>query len=217
MKPLFIRLLIVCSWVLVQLPAFSQTSSSPQVTSSEMYGNPYLFRDWSAGTVKFTSGRIVNQFKLRFDCVRNQLLLQFQGSTFAAESKVQEFVIYTNKKKDSMLFRKGYPAIGNGTDNTYYHVLLDDKVHLLRLVSKNIIEEKELIASGRLRGRLEDVEKFYLLKNGVMVLLPQDKEQLLIALPEQANVLSQFIADNDLRFKTPADYIQLAKKINELQ
>jgi hypothetical protein len=194
-----------------------QTEVSTGEVNSEMYGNPYLIRDWSDGIVKFTSGRVVNQFKLRFDCVRNQLLLQFQGSTFAAESKVREFVMYTNKKKDSLVFRKGYPATGKATENTFYQVLLEGKTQLLKLVSKNIIEEREMIASSRKHGRLEDEEKYYLFRDGAMILLPPERELILAALPEKATALSAFITENNLRFKSEADYIQLATKYNELQ
>jgi hypothetical protein len=131
---------------------------------------------------------------------------------------VKEFVMYTGsgKKKDSLVFRKGYPAIDKGNESTYYQVLLEGKTQLLRLISKNVVEEKELIASARARGRLEEEIKYYLLQDGTMILLPPDRTQILNALPGQATALGQFISDNNLRFRTQADYIQLAKKYNEL-
>jgi hypothetical protein len=222
MKPLTRQLIPACIlFFCLYQPAFSQDAAAiGGEKSSELFGNPYLIREWSEGAVKFSSGRVVNQFKLRFDCVRNQLILQFQGSTFAAESKVKEFVLYTGsgKKKDSLVFRKGYPAVNNATDNTYYHVLVDEKVQLLRLVSKNIVEEKELISSNRngARGRLEDDEKYYLLKDGSMIFLSAEKDDLLKALPEKADALSAFISEKRLRFKSHQDYTLLVSKYVEL-
>ena len=215
---LFHLITICCFLLLLQNTAHSQVDNPDKDVNGELYGNPYIIKDWSEGLVKFTSGRVLNQFKLRFDCVRNQLVLQFQGSTFAAESKVKEFVMYTGsgKKKDSLVFRKGYPAIDKGNEHTFYQVLFEGKTQLLRLIAKNVIEEKELIASSRARGRLEEEEKYYLLKEGAMILLPPDRAQILNALPAQATALAQFITDNNLRFRTQADYIQLAKKYNEL-
>lgn len=218
MKPLRVKFIISCcfSFLLYQ-SSFSQEATNTSELNSEMFGNPYLIREWSDGLVKFTSGRVVNQFKLRFDCVRNQLLLQFQGSAFAAESKVREFVIYTDKKRDSLVFRKGYPAVHKGTENTYYHVLLDGKVQLVRLVSKNIIEERELVSStNTTRGHLENDEKFYLVKDGMMIHLPAEKEDILKALPEKADALSEFINEKKLRFRTYQDYTLLVKKYLEL-
>jgi hypothetical protein len=125
--------------------------------------------------------------------------------------------MYTAKKKDSLVFRKGYPAVHKGTEHTYYHVLLQDKLQLLRLVSKNIVEEKELVSStNAARGHLEEDEKFYLLKDGVMIHLPTEKEEILKALPDKADALSAFINEKRLRFRTPEDYTLLAKKYIEL-
>lgn len=216
MKPLSARLITAsCFFLLLYAQAIGQ-DARPDV-NTELFGNPYIIREWSDGAVKFTSGRVVYQFKLRFDCVRNMLLLQFQGSTFAAESKVKEFVIYTQKKKDSLVFRKGFPSVDKGTDNTYYQVLLEDKLQLVRLVSKNIVEEKELVSStNATRGHLEEEEKYYLLKDGVMIHLPAGKEEILKALPDKADALSAFINEKRLRFRTPEDYTLLAKKYIEL-
>ena len=217
MKPITVRIVAVCCFLFLNVSVFSQESANASELNSEMYGNPYLIREWSDGAVKFTSGRVVKQFKLKFDCVTNQLLLQFQGSTFAAESKVKEFVMYTAKKKDSLVFRKGYPPVQKGTENTYYHVLVDDKVQLVRLISKNIIEEKELVSSTNgTRGRLEDDEKYYLFKDGVMVHLPEEKEEILKAFTDKADVLSDFINEKKLRFRTYQDYTALVKKYVEL-
>lgn len=226
MKPLsqpiqliILRVIILLACLLFFISGINaQTEAPASEVSGEMYGNPYLIREWSDGAIKFTSGRVVKQFRLRFDCVRNQLLLQFQGSTFAAESKVKEFVMYTGpaKNKDSLVFRKGYPAVDKSTEQTYYHVLLEDKVHLLRLISKNIVEEKQLISNQGTRGRLEDDERYYLLKDGNMIFLPAEKEELLKAFPEKADALSAFINEKRLRFKSYQDYTILARKYVEL-
>lgn len=220
MKPRIVQLIaITCILFAATFSSHAQDAEAVHGQQGELYGNPYLIREWSDGAVTFTSGRVVKQFRLRFDCVNNQLLLQFQGSTFAAESKVKEFVLYTGpgKKKDSLVFRKGYPAIGKGSENTYYQVLMEEKVQLLRLISKNIVEEKELISAGKnVRGRLVDEEIFYLLKDGAMVHLPADKDILLKAFSDKADALSAFINEKKLRFKTQGDYLQLARKYNEL-
>ncbi len=206
---------------LLTIPTFvvAQEAQAPKESNTEMYGNPYLVKDWSDGAVKFSSGRVVTQFRLRFDCVKNQLLLHFQGSTFAAESKVQEFVMYTGsgRKKDSVLFRKGYPPVGKANESTYYHVLLDDRVQLLRLISKNIVEEKQLIASSGVHGRLEEDEKYFLYKDGNMIHLPDDKTEFFKALPDHAGEVAQFMNEKNIRLKNPAEFQQVIRKYLELQ
>jgi hypothetical protein len=89
----------------------AQSSSDPAANTGEyigISGSPYFLKDWSDGVIRFTSGKVTDKFRLRFNTAQNRLILQFNGSAFAAESKVNEFVIYTKNKKDSFLFRKGF-------------------------------------------------------------------------------------------------------------
>ncbi|AXY73062.1 hypothetical protein D3H65_03350 [Paraflavitalea soli] len=210
------KIILWCLLLLAQ-QGWAQTTETAinddQITNAS--GNPYLFKDWMDGVVLFKSGRLVKQFKLRFDCARNRLMLQFEGAAFAAESQVKEFVLYTRKNKDSLLFRKGYPAIGKNTEDTYYQVLVSGKAVLLRLYTKVLIEEKQMVNTNN-HSRLEDEEYFYLLQDGVMTNLPRDKEELLKKLPAQPDELKQFVAQQSLRMDKAEDFVKIITKYNEL-
>lgn len=207
-------------WCLLLLAqqGLTQIATEPkddQIASAS--GIPYLFKDWMDGVVTFKSGRVVKQFKLRFDCARNRLMLQYEGASFAAESQVKEFVLYTStrKNKDSMVFRKGFPAIDKNTEDTYYQVLLSGKATLLRLFTKVVVEEKQLVNTTN-HARLEDEELYYLLQDGAMISLPKDKEGLVKKLPAQPDELKQFVAKQTLRMEKPEDFIKIITKYNEL-
>lgn len=195
-------------WCLLLLGGYSFAQEVDDVA-----GNPYLFKDWSNGTVRFSSGREMKQFKLKFDVFKNQLLLQFQGSTFAAESKVKEFVLLP-KNKDSLVFSKGYPTAGNTNSETFFQVLFKDKVQLLRLFSKNIIEEKTLVSTGKNNKRLEDAEAYYLFQNDQLIALPARAAELAAALPEKKTEMATTIGD--ARLRSAEEYILVIKKYNAL-
>lgn len=180
-------------------------------------GSPFLQEDWADGVVRFTSGRIVSQFKIKFDCARNRLMLQFGGSSFATESKISSFTVYTksNNGKDSMVFRKGFPNTDVSTDETFFQVLLQGRTTLLRLVQKNIVEEKDLLGSNK-RRYFEEDEHYYLLKDGTMIRLPEDKNDVAQSFPDKAAALQEFISKQQLRMKSAGDFIKLAGKYNEL-
>ena len=208
MKHIAWCLLLLCQCALGQTPREDEMNS--------VTGNPYLMKDWCDGVVRFTSGRTMTQFKLKFDCLKNMLLLQFEGNAFAAESKVKEFVMYP-KKKDSLLFRRGFPSTNKTTDQTYFHVLLQDKSSLLRLVARNIIEEKQLVSvNGRINRRMEEIEFYYLLRNGEMVLLPASRTELPEIFADKKEPLARFIAANQLKMQHPEDFVAVVKKYNEL-
>ena len=204
------------AWCLLLLCQCALGQSSKEEELNTITGNPYLFKEWNDGVVRFTSGRTMNQFKLKFDCLKNSLLLQFQGNAFATESKVQEFVMYP-KKKDSLLFRRGFPATDRTTDQTYFHVLVQGKTSLLRLIARNIVEEKQLVSvNGRVDRRLEEVEQYYLLQNGKMTLLPASTRDLPEVFADKKEPIAQFITTKQLRMHDPEDFIAVINKYNEL-
>jgi len=203
------------AWCLLLLCQCALGQSTKEDELNTITGNPYLFKDWCDGVVRFTSGRTLNQFKLKFDCLKNMLLLEFNGNAFAAESKVQEFVMYP-KKKDSLLFRRGFPSTDKTSENTYFQVLLQDKASLLRLIARNIIEEKQVVSNGRVNRRLEEAEFYYLLQNGAMTLLPADRTELPEKFGDKKEPIAAFIVAQQLRMHTPEDFVQVMKKYNEL-
>lgn len=208
------KYILGCFLLLLVLRGMAQPTEDKVSNAS---GNPYLFKDWLDGVVTFKSGRVVTQFKLRFDCVHNRLMLQFDGAAFAAESQVKEFVLYTGgrKNKDSLIFRKGFPAIDKYTDDTYYQVLTNGKAVLLRLPTKVLMEEKQLVGNNS-RSSLSDEDFYYLLQDGVMMALPKDKNGLVQKLPVQSDGMKQFVAQQTLRMDKAEDFVKIITKYNEL-
>jgi hypothetical protein len=214
MKNIAWCLLLLCQCALGQTSNLVKTEELTDVT-----GNPYLFKDWSDGVVRFASGRSMTQFKLKFDCFKNILLLQFDGNVFAADAKVNEFVLYTKtgKTKDSMLFRKGFPAIDRFSDATYYQVLFQGKVQLLRLILRNVIEEKQIVTvNGQTSRHLESAEQYYLFQNGQLALLPDSKSELATSFKDQKAAIAAFIDNQQLKMRNADDFVQVVNKYNEL-
>ena len=204
------------AWCLLLLCQCALGQTSKEDDLNTVSGNPFLMKEWCDGVVRFTSGRTVNQFKLKFDCLKNMLLMQFNGSAFAAESKVQEFVMYP-KNKDSLLFRRGFPQTDKTSESTYFQLLWQGKASLLRLPARNIIEEKQIVTvNGRISRRMEEVEYYYLYQNGALTLLPADRGALPEQFADKKQPVAEFIAAHQLKMHTPDDFVQVVKKYNEL-
>ena len=193
MRGLCMLLLLVC-WEGVLAQTTDRVTTSQDVPIyNDVSGSAFLIKDWSDGVIRFSSGRVSTQFKLKFDCVKNQLNLQFGGSTFATESKVKEFVMYTKNgtTRDSMVFRKGFPAFDKGAnEETYFQVMVEGKAMLLCLHFKHIAEEQQ-IASKVIYRRITDQEVYYLLKDGKMTDLPNDKSLIVESFPEHVGTYAK--------------------------
>ena len=205
-----------CQVALAQTTDRVTTSTDPPIYN-DVSGSPFLIKDWSEGVIRFSSGRVSTQFKLKFDCVKNQLNLQFNGTSFATESKVKEFVIYTKNgnTRDSMLFRKGFPAVDKGNEETYFQVLLEGKAMLLCLHVKHIAEEQQ-IASKVVYRRITDQDFYYLLKDGKMTELPNDKILIAEKFPGHDEPIKKYISEHQLKFRNAADFTKLIVYYNTL-
>ena len=209
---------LLCLLLLVGFGTFAQTFEPSKASSGEykgVAGNQYFIKDWSDGVIRFTSGKVTDKFKLKFDAAGNRLLLQFNGSTFAAESKINEFVMYTKNKKDSFVFRKGFPATDRGNEETFYQVLEKGKVTLLRLATKDIVEEKEIL-EAKVSRRYTDVEQFYVLRDGIMHKIDKDTSPLQDILIDRRDEMKNYISEQQLKMRSADDLVKVVKKYNDL-
>lgn len=210
---------ILWSLLLISAGAFSQTTESPSQGSEYdgVAGSPYLFDDWVNGTVYYKNGRVVNQFKLKLDVCRHYPLMEFKGQTFAPQvSSITSFVLYPKNSKDSMVFRKGFPAIGTYNTETFYEVLSTGKTTLLHFLERAIIEHKELLSSGN-KKFFEDQDQYFLLSNGQMLqLVTDDKEKLAKQFPDHEAALLKYMNDEQLKMRSAEDFKKFVVKYNEL-
>ena len=212
MKLLYVCLVFLCQATWAQDLIQSEPKGSPSPG-----GNPYLFKDWYNGVVRYANGRVMDQFKLKFDISTNRLVMQFEGAIFPADGNVKEFVMFTKngRKKDSLVFRKGFPAVGLANAETFYNVLVTGKATLLHLYAKHVVDQKELLANQNRRFFSEE-DTYYLLEDGVMLKLPQDREDLLKELAGKPEALKEFIQARQFKLKSDEDFIQIAQKYNEI-
>lgn len=211
MKILWLFLFAAC-------PAIGQVKEHATVTSSDyagVSGNPYFIKDWADGIIRFSNGKVSDKFKLKFNVAQNSLMLQFKGSTFAAESKITEFVLYSRNKTDSFVFRKGFPDADRGNKETFYRVLEEGKATLLMLAAKDIVEEKEILASKQSR-HFQDVEQFYVFKDGKMDKIDKENNALPDILADKREELKVYIAEQQVKIRTSEDLIKVVRKYNQL-
>ena len=213
---------LVCLFLLVSCASFAQSfpeKKEDKASSGEYMGvggGQYFLKDWSDGVIRFSSGKVTDKFKLKFNTAQNKLLLQFNGSAFAAESKINEFVMYTKNKKDSFLFRKGYPITERGNEETFYQVLEEGKATLLQLSAKDIIEEKEIL-EAKVSRHYTDVELFYIFRDGKMHKVEKETTPVQDILLDRRDELKRYISEQQLKMRSAEDLVKVVKKYNDLQ
>ncbi|MBC7849588.1 MAG: hypothetical protein H7Y31_07625 [Chitinophagaceae bacterium] len=214
------RVMMICliiNGLMTQAQTTDQTVGGDRPVYNDISGTPLFYTAWKDGIIRFSSGRVANQFKLKFDCVQNQVMLQFEGRTFSSESSVKEFVMFPKgfKVKDSVLFRKGFPATGKATSATFFQVLAQGNYTLLLLHIKNITEDAQY-ASKVINRQFSDELAYYIFKDGVMLQLPTERSSMSSMFPGKEEIVREFIANKQLRFRDPGDYQLLVEYVNSL-
>lgn len=173
---------------------------------TEIEGSPYLNDTWSRGTVRAKhNGKTYELTKMRYDAYKDELEYEENQKPYRFGSEITEFV--TNDG----IFRNGFPIYESLTARSFYQILYDGKVKLLKRTTARVQTEK-LYSSATQTKRFIKEESLYLFKNGILTRLKKDKKSLLEALGEKQDELDAFIKDQKLKLSKEEDILRVIEK-----
>ncbi|WP_242920890.1 hypothetical protein [Pontibacter liquoris] len=182
-------------------------------------GSPYLQDEWRKGTVKLANGETYPDVDLKYDQVQDIPLFRNKaGETLEIVQSVAGFTI--TYLKDGALqeavFRNGYPGIKGASRTSFYEVLAEGKVDLLKRTNK-VIREEKAYNSATITKNILPVVTYYIAREEQLVNIKNDRKSILEALADKAPELDAYIKKNKLRLKEDADLAQLINYYNSLQ
>ncbi len=128
---------------------------------------------------------------------------------------VAEFGISDQNDSNKItIFRCGYPAINNNTTKTFYNVVVNNKIALLKHYDKRIMEATNSI--GAFEKKFIDSESWYIYNSSEnkIIQIKKNKNSLLAALPQYANKVQSIIEEKSLKLKTENEWIILFNELN---
>jgi hypothetical protein len=179
--------------------------------SGSMFYNP----DWDKGYIKLTDNKEAGDLSLRFNAYTNQIYMKRDSDVLVvdgAESPVSEFGLDMDGRMK--VFRRGYPAIGSNTAQTFYEVAVSGKFSLLELHAKRVVEKNDI---NHVRVKeMQDAEFWYVFNSSDNSIkeIRHHKNALPEALPGQADVLRAIIQEKKLRMKDDEDWVILFNELN---
>ncbi len=185
--------------------------------TEDVEGNPFLFNEWNWGAVKFKSGQFAKDLSLQFNLHRNKLFFQRNGQVLEFVQPVAEFMLgQINNNFDSVavIYRSGYPATDKTTDETFFELLADGKIQLVKYNSKQIRVFKGYNQPEK--RAFEDLSELYIFRpDGKMIKIKKDKESLLQALPDQAAAIEELIKSKKIKVKSESGLAKLIYELNQ--
>ncbi|MBC5775841.1 hypothetical protein H8S95_17330 [Pontibacter sp. KCTC 32443] len=182
-------------------------------------GSPYLYKDWSKGSVKLTNGVVYEGMNLMYDQTKDMLIFKADGEQRQKFlHPVQEFILQeevNNVIVDERTFRNGYPLTDGIGPAAFYEVLADGKTQLLKRISKSIVEEREDNSITKTKMYKESV-RYYLATDGKLTKISKNKKAVFEALGKDTAALDKYIKDNKLNIREDNDLAKLVTYANTI-
>lgn len=220
----------VCSVAFLVIAMLSSIKTQAQYTQdiigrpfsvkayADVTGSPYLYDGWQTGIVKLQNGDTFKDIPLLYNAIDNELYFKSKkGDTLSFVDKVAEFQISTDSKENAakVTFRRGYKGVKNYTADTFFEVLSDGTVQLLKKTAKYVQSTKD-VGSATVNKTVRQDINYYLVNMDRVVSIRKDKKSILTNLPGGEQKLQSYLAANKVNFKDDADLIKLVNQYNSL-
>lgn len=186
-------------------------------------GSPYLFENWSKGTVKFMNGTVFEGM-LKYDQIEDELTFNSPSNEDEAlgfKDPIIEFTIADPTSKDSpkeRTFKKGFGTspVDKQSNNLFFEVLVEGNAHLLKHTQKTIVEQTPYNSATTVQ-HIKEVVTYYLSENGSLTKFKPNEKQVLATLSAKATELQKHIKENDLNIKEEEDLKKLFVYYNTIK
>jgi hypothetical protein len=186
---------------------------------TEVVGNPYLINEWASGTVNLENNQSAPA-TLKFDICSNNLLFKGQnGEPLVLKNKINGFTLNNTLAEISninfLVFVNGYPLTGKQTEATFYQLIADGPVRLLKYYKKNIDEHREFTSAVTTRT-FKFFDSYYIFKKGQFMEFQPNKKSIVKLFDDHAAQLDAYIQANNINFKSDTDLQKLFNWYNSL-
>jgi hypothetical protein len=172
---------------------------------STVEGTPYLFNDWTAGSLKMPDGRMLTNVQMNIDLVTQNLIVQNSQKVAMVVSHDQFSTLNFN---NAMVFKLGFPTIDNQTPASLYQVLIEDKVSLLKYSQKSIVQLDEFDR----KKKFMLYEDYYFLYDNAMNGVKS--KTLSKVFPGMKDEIVAYIKTEGLKMKDEGDVKKLIQFVN---
>ena len=163
----------------------------------------------------------------KFIGIQTKINLAAQETVFITANGIEAYmpagmvkeITYADTSADGVIllyrFQTGFPAVDKQNNNTFYQVLVEGHINLLKLTTKYLTEQKNEL-SGEIMRLFETYEDYYLFAKDSMKRIKKDKNFILGELADNQEAVADYIRANKLNLKNQAGLVQLFSFYNSL-
>ncbi len=226
MKMSFLIVSLLCCSILTraqQSQILNDNQGKPvmQQGYTDVEGSPYLNANWFPGVVNLAGGKAVTA-KIKYDLVKDELLFQSPRDSmalaFVTPVKSFSFGVFGVDETSlvPLVFSNGYASIDDQTTASFYQVIADGKVKLLKRYRKVIHSDQAFNSATTTKSFVMRDAVYYLIKDGKIEKFKTSQKTVLAALNDKADKLQTFIKTNKIDFESDKDLAGLFTYYNSL-
>jgi hypothetical protein len=186
----------------------------------EVEGSPFFISNWAPGSVTLLNGQ-TNTMLLKYDLVGDELLFRNKSdsSVMSFVDPVKSFSFNEALTEESdltpLVFSNGYPAVDKQTPASFYQVIADGKIKLLKHYKKIIRVDKAFNSATAVKTFFLSVE-YYLFVNSQITKIKPSQKTVLAVLVDKADQLQKYLKNNPVNYKSDAALAKLFSYYNSL-
>lgn len=184
------------------------------MSKTDLVGSVFLEDQWTNAIVQTQKDEIYKDIQVKYNVLED--ILYFLGEmdvTMKFIFPIKEFSLLPNNGSPKV-FRSGFPKISDYNEVSFYQVLTEGKVLLLKKNIKRITDKREYNSAVTTKEVITNA-KYFLFQDGKITEAKKDKSFLLTYF-DKKNGLDNFLATNKIDLKKEEDLIKLVKYYNSL-
>lgn len=172
-------------------------------------GSPYLFENWAIGTVTTVDKSVKRDVQLKYDEIDDILLMKNdEGKVVTFTQPVAEFSITDPTSGKIRVFKSQFAPSKANTQNSFFEVIYDGKVKLIKKNHKVISENKQY--SGATSKTIVDAVKYYIVNlNASPLSVKPDAKSIAEVLNNKQEELTSYAKSEKLNLKKEPDLVKL--------
>ncbi|RYE27173.1 MAG: hypothetical protein EOP45_02050 [Sphingobacteriaceae bacterium] len=182
--------------------------------ADDIKGSPYLNDNWVNASVKLNNGITYKEnMYVKYNQEKDELY--FKGNndeTLSFVDAVKEFTIQNNELK---YYKNGYKDIPGTSKNTFFEVLANGTLQLLKKTKVYIMENKDYGSAVTTKSYTKDI-KYYIVSGDNAQQIKNDKKSLLNVLDDKKDQIEEYIKSNKSNLKSDVDLAKIVNYYNTL-
>ncbi|HAI82905.1 MAG TPA: hypothetical protein DCL43_04490 [Chitinophagaceae bacterium] len=223
-------MLLLCYGLQAQPVGVANGVNNAMTLTQDVYGRPVLLKNETniEGSAYFADEYlpaylyILNNKRVFFNRVKLDLAQHkvmysdSVGSIMEAVTLVHRLIFMMPEATDSSVFELGFKPIDKQTERSYYEVLVDGSVQLLRYASIRVIEQQPYGSASLYKKYITDYF-YYIANSSTKTIVPaSDTAWLALVSPEKQQRALTYIQNKRLRWKQWKDVARFVQYLNGL-